>query len=149
MRVGLTGNLLPLHLTLYINVLLNLPTSFPKRNILVVYSRNYFYNALSVELQESIRLDGYILPNNSTLSTLFDQTPALQLLREIAVVAHQSLAIEKKRVLHLINYVTPRNSRLTNYAADINNMHSKAEETIRAYSSNNPNSCEDRPLVKV
>ena len=88
------------------------------------------------------------MPNNSTLSTLFDQTPALQLLREIAVVAHQSLAIEKKRVLHLINYVTPRNSRLTNYAADINNMHSKAEETIRAYSSNNPNSCEDIPLVK-
>ena len=88
------------------------------------------------------------MPNNSTLSTLFDQTPALQLLREIAVVAHQSLAIEKKRVLHLINYVTPRNSRLTNYVADINNMHFQAEEIIRVHSSNNPNSREDRPLVK-
>ena len=54
-----------------------------------------FYNALSIELQESIRLNGYILPNNSTLSTLFDQTAALQALREIAVVAHQSLATEK------------------------------------------------------
>ena len=54
-----------------------------------------FYNALSIKLQESIRFDGYILPNNSTLSTLFDQTAALQALREIAVVAHQSLATEK------------------------------------------------------
>ena len=54
-----------------------------------------FYNALGVELQESIRLDGYFLPNNSTLPTLFDQTSALQVLREIAVMAHQSLATEK------------------------------------------------------
>ena len=107
-----------------------------------------FYNALSVEFQESIRLDGYILPNNSTLSTLFDQTSSLQMLSEIAVVTHQSLAIEKKWVLQLINSVTPCNSRLTNYAADINNMHSQAEEIIRAHSSNNPNSREDRPLVK-
>ena len=54
-----------------------------------------FYNALGVELQESIRLDGYVLPNNSTLPTLFDQTSALQVLREIAVMAYQSLATEK------------------------------------------------------
>jgi len=61
-----------------------------------------FYNALSVELQESIRLDGYILPKNSTLSTLFDQTSALQMLREIAVVAQQSLAIEKSGSFNLL-----------------------------------------------
>ena len=30
-----------------------------------------FHNILSVELQETIRFDKYILPNNSTLSTLF------------------------------------------------------------------------------
>jgi len=54
-----------------------------------------FYNALSIALQESIILDGYILPNNSTLPTLFDQTSALQALRIITVVAHQSLATEK------------------------------------------------------
>ena len=41
-----------------------------------------FYNALSVELQESIRLDGYILPNNLTLATLSSQTSTLQALRE-------------------------------------------------------------------
>ena len=107
-----------------------------------------FYNALSVELQESIRLDGYILPNNSTLSTLFDQTSALQMLREIAVVTHQSLAIEKKQILRLINSVASCNPRLINYAADINNMHFQVEETIRAHSSNNPNSRKDRPQVK-
>ena len=54
-----------------------------------------FYNALGVELQESIKLGGYILPNISNLPTLFNQTSALQALREIAVVAHQSLATEK------------------------------------------------------
>ena len=37
----------------------------------------HFYNALSVELQKIIRLDGYILPDNLTLSTFFTQTPAL------------------------------------------------------------------------
>ena len=44
-----------------------------------------FYNALSIELQEAIRIDGYTLPNNSTLSTLSSQTSALQVLREKAV----------------------------------------------------------------
>ena len=109
---------------------------------------NLFYNAINVELQESIKIDEYILPNNSTLSTLFDQTSALQVLREIAVVAHQSLAIEKKQILHLINSVAHCNPRLTNYAADINNMHFRVEETIRTHSSNNPNSRKDRPQVK-
>ena len=33
-----------------------------------------FYNALSVELQEAIRLAEYILPNNTTLSTISSQT---------------------------------------------------------------------------
>ena len=65
------------------------------------------------------------------------------------VVAHQSLATEKKQILHLINYVAPRNPRLTNCAADIDNMHSQTEETIRAHSSNNPNSREDRPHVET
>ena len=41
-----------------------------------------FYNALSVELQEAIRLAGYTLPNNTTLSTLSSQICALQILRE-------------------------------------------------------------------
>ena len=36
-----------------------------------------FYNALNVELQEANRLDGYILPNNSNLTTLFSLTSAL------------------------------------------------------------------------
>ena len=36
-----------------------------------------FHNVLSVELQKTIRFDEYILPNNSTLSTLFSQTSAL------------------------------------------------------------------------
>ena len=107
-----------------------------------------FYNALSIELQEFIRLDGYLLPNNSTLPTLFDQKLVLQALREIAVVAHQSLAIEKKRVLTLINFVAPRNPKLTNYAADVNNMQSQAEETICSHISNNNHCRADRPLVK-
>ena len=88
------------------------------------------------------------MPNNSTLSTLFDQTSTLQVLREIAVVAHQSLATEKKRILHLINYVAARNPRLKKCAADIDNMHSQREERICAHSRNNPNSLEDRQLVK-
>ena len=52
---------------------------------------NLFHNALSGELQESIRLDGYTLPNNSTLTTLSSQTSTLQALREKYVVAHKLL----------------------------------------------------------
>ena len=35
-----------------------------------------------------------------------------------------------------------------NYAADVNNMHSQAEETIRSHIGNNNHSRADRPLVK-
>ena len=60
-----------------------------------------FYNALSVELQEAIRLDGYTLPNNSTLATLFSQTSTLKVLQEKAVVAHKLLCEEKQRILSI------------------------------------------------
>ena len=53
-----------------------------------------FYNALSVELQEAIRIDSYTLPNNSTPSTLSSQTSTLQVLREKAVVSHKLLREE-------------------------------------------------------
>ena len=48
----------------------------------------------------------------------------------------------------MINSVAPRNPRLTNYAADVNNMHSQAEETFRSHISNTNHSRVDRPLVK-
>ena len=54
-----------------------------------------FYNALSVELQEAIRLDGYTLSNNLTIATLSSQTSTLQVLWEKAVVAHKLLCEEK------------------------------------------------------
>ena len=69
-----------------------------------------FYNALSVELQDSIRLAGYILPDNSNLSTLSSQTFALQILREKSVVAHKLRCEEKQRVLSILHSVSPRNA---------------------------------------
>ena len=41
-----------------------------------------FYNALKVELQEAIRINGYILPNNSNLTTLLSKIFTLQVMRE-------------------------------------------------------------------
>ena len=87
---------------------------------------NLFYNALSVELQESIRLAGYILPDNSNLTTLSSQTSALQVLREKSVVAHKLLCEEKQRVISILHSVSPRN-------AGIHPMISQTEETIRSH----------------
>ena len=61
-----------------------------------------FYNASNVELQETIRFDEYILPNNSNLTTLFSQTSALQILREKYVLVFKLLSDERKRVLLLL-----------------------------------------------
>jgi len=61
-----------------------------------------FYNALNVELQETIRFDEYILPNNSNLTTLFSRTSALQILREEYVLVFKLLSDERKRVLLLL-----------------------------------------------
>ena len=57
-----------------------------------------FYNAFSVELLESIRLDGYDLLSNSTLATISAQTSALQFMRKKAIVA-------------ITGYCSRRNSR--------------------------------------
>ena len=83
-----------------------------------------FYNALNVELQEIIRLDGYVLPNNSNLTTLFSQTSALKILREKSIVTFKLLSEEEKRVLSLLQYIFSRHSSLLNIEAeaDVNQM---------------------------
>ena len=91
-------------------------------------SLHFFYNALSVELQEAIRLDGYTLPNNSTLLTLSSQTSALQVLRENDVVSHKLLREEKRRFLSIMNSVSSRN------LVGVHPMYSQAESTIRSHS---------------
>ena len=97
-----------------------------------------FYNALSVELQESTRLVGYILPDNSNLSTLSSQTSALKILREKPVVAHKLLREEKQRVISILHSVSPRN-------AGIHSMISQAEETIRSHTSTPDTHTQPRP----
>ena len=108
------GKHIPLHPTLYTNV-------FPN-TITWSFSLISFYNALIVELQEAIRLDVYILPDNSTLSTQFSQTSTLQILRRKSGVVFKFLSEEKTRVLSLLNYNSSFNLSLLNIEteADIN-----------------------------
>ena len=108
------GKHIPLHPTLYTNV-------FPN-TITWSFSLISFYNALIVELQEAIRLDVYILPDNSTLSTPFSQTSTLQILRRKSGVVFKFLSEEKTRVLLLLNYNSSLNLSLLNIEteADIN-----------------------------
>jgi len=73
---------------------------------------------LTVELQEAIRLDGYILPDNSNLTTLFSQTSPLQILREKSVVAFKLLSEDKKRGISLLQSIFSRNSSLLNIGAE-------------------------------
>ena len=97
-----------------------------------------FYNSLSVELQESIRLAGYILLDNSNLSTISSQTSTLQILREKSVVAHKLLCEEKQRVISILHSVSPHNAR-------IHPMISQAEETIRSHTSTPDTNTQLRP----
>ena len=79
-----------------------------------------------------IRLAGYILPNNTTLSTLSSQTSDLQILREKSVVVHTSLCEEKQRVLSILHSVSLRNT-------GINQMYSQAELNIRSHTDTKHN----------
>ena len=98
-----------------------------------------FYDVLSVEFQEVIRLDGYTLPNNSTLVSLSSQTSALQALRGKSVVAHKLLCEDKYQFLSILNSVSSRN-------AGINPMYSQAESTIRSHI---PPSTQTQPLKSL
>jgi len=74
---------------------------------------------LNVELQGAIRLDGYILPNNSNRTNLFSQTSTLQILGEKCVVAFKPLSEEKKRVLSLLKSISSRHPSLLSIEAKI------------------------------
>ena len=131
-----------LHRTRCINVIEFSPLLSPNATYWSFSLVILFYNALSVELQEEIRLDGYTLPNNSTLSILSSQISTLQVLREKDVVIHKLLREEKQRVLSILNYVSPRK------LVRINPMYSQVESTICSHHPATPCSRPSRPLVK-
>ena len=105
------------------------------------------YNALSVELQETIRRTGYILTNNVTLSLFLIRRQLYNPEREISY--SESVTVwGKKLVVALINSISPHKLSLTLFEAVINPMYSHAEIIIRAYHPWGGNSRNDRSLVK-
>ena len=64
-------------------------------------------------------IDGYILPSNFTLSTLFSQTSALQIMMKKSIVEFKLLSKKEKRVLLLLNYISSRNPFLLNIGAKL------------------------------
>ena len=85
------GKIISLTPEIYTNVLLHSHSPSPQYYIVVAHICDPFYNVLTVELQETIKLDEYIY-SIFLLSLPFIQTSALQILKKKSVIAFKHLS---------------------------------------------------------
>ena len=105
-----------------------------------------FFQALPTELQDAVKLGGYIFLDISKLTTSISQEHSLQTLREHAVVAFKKLSDESRRIRKIMSTMnTDRGSSTNTSFVQSHHSGSSAEQTIAAHS--NPEAkVDERPL---
>ena len=108
-----------------------------------------FFQALSMELKETVQLRGYFYSDISKLTTSLLQERSLQTLREHAVVLLKKLTDENRHIRYIISTMTTdRGSSHNNILVQSHNSSSSAEQIIVTHS--NPEAMVNiKPLVII